>query len=81
MNWFLYRVTTEFTDSDGGIHEAGSKGVGQCSMQPGIMEAPYGVMYVIPEDYVDGWHIDRGQRRYFVSLIEDAVCSYYGVTL
>ena len=81
MNWFLYRVTSGFTDEDGIEHLAGSKGVGQCSMEPGIMEAPYGVMYVVPEGFVDGWHIDRGQRRYCASLIEDAVSSYYGVIL
>ena len=80
MNWFLYLVTETFED-DGVLQEAGSKGVGMCSMQPGIMEAPYGVMYVIPEDFVDSWHIDRRQSRYCVSLVEDAVSAYYGIKL
>ena len=81
MNWFLYLVIQEFTDEGGELHSAGSRGTGRCSMAPGIMEAPYGLMYVVPESFIDTYHIDRGQRRYCASLIADAVSSYYGVTL
>ena len=81
MSWFLFRVTEAFTDDEGIIHEVGSKGVGMCSMAPGIMEAPRGVMYVVPERYVETFHTDRRQRRYCVSVVEDAVRAYYGVSL
>lgn len=81
MNWFLFRVTEQFTGEDGTTHLAGDKGVGQCSMEPGIMEAPRGVMYVVPGSYMENFHIDRGQIRYCASLIEDAVGAYYGVVL
>ncbi len=81
MNWFLFRVTESFTDDDGIYHEAGSKGAGQCSMEPGIMEAPRGVMYVVPGRYMEDYHINRGQVRYCASMISDAVSAYFGVVL
>ena len=81
MNWFLFRVTESFTDDDGIYHEAGSKGAGQCSMEPGIMEAPRGVMYVVPGEYINDYHINRGQRRYCASLMAEAVSKYFGVIL
>ena len=81
MSWFLFRVTIPFTDDEGNIHEVGSKGVGMCSMAPGIMEAPKGMMYVIPESYVSRFHSAKRQERYCASVVEDAVCAYYGVSL
>ena len=77
-NWFLFRVTEGFVDDDDIVHDTGSKGVGRCSMAPGIMEAPHGVMYVVPEKWVEDYHIERGQLRYCVSLVEDAISAYYG---
>ena len=81
MNWFLFRVTEEFRDEDGTVFEVGSKGVGRCSMSPGIMEAPHGVMYVVPEAWIDDYHADRNQYQFCVSLVEDAVQVYFGVLL
>ena len=81
MNWFLFRVAERFTDEDGKLHEVGDKGVGMCSMEPGIMEAPRGIMYVAPQKWIEDYHIERGQGRYCVSLVEDAISAYYGVRL
>jgi len=47
MNWFLYIVNTDFLDDDGELIKNGEAGVGQCSMDPGIVDAPYGTMYII----------------------------------
>jgi hypothetical protein len=49
MNWFLYLVTDNFVDEDGELIRKGEAGVGQCSMSPGIVDAPYGIMYIITE--------------------------------
>ena len=46
-NWLLYVVKETVIDGDDVI-ESGQNGVGRCSMDPGIMEAPFGLMYVIP---------------------------------
>jgi hypothetical protein len=81
MSWFLFRVTTAFTDDEGTMHEVGSKGVGMCSMAPGIMEASRGMMYVVPDNWVTDFHRDRGQSRFCASLVEDSVRAYYGVSL
>ena len=81
MNWFLFRVTEQFTDEGGTTYMVGDKGVGQCTMDPGIMEVPRGVMYVVPDNYIENYHINRRQVRYCVSIVEDAVGAYYGVIL
>ena len=81
MSWFLFRVTKRFTDEDGKIHEPGDIGVGMCSMQPGIMEAYRGMMYVVPEDWVEKFHHDKNQRRYCKTIVREAVENYYGITL
>ncbi len=78
MNWFLYVVKTPFIDEDM-VFKPGENGVGQCSMEPGIMEVPYGLMYVVPEDFVIKFHKDRGQKRPCATLVEDAVEAYFGV--
>ena len=80
MNWFLYLVTEPFIDGDI-ITKPGEKGVGQCSMSPGIMEAPYGVMYVIPESYVVEYHKLKKQKKICASLITEAVEKYFGISL
>ena len=81
MNWFLFRVTESFTDEDGTVFEAGSNGVGMCSMAPGIMEAPHGIMYVVPKEWVERFHADRKQSKYCATLVEDAVRAYFGVRI
>ena len=80
MNWFLYSVTEPFIDGDI-IVKPGENGVGQCSMSPGIMEAPYGVMYVIPEEFVVEIHKAKKQKRICASIIEEAVEKYFGVMI
>tara|TARA_R110002124_G_scaffold89937_9_gene229792 strand:+ start:3486 stop:3737 length:252 start_codon:yes stop_codon:yes gene_type:complete len=80
MNWFLYVVKTPFIDEDI-IFKPGENGVGQCSMAPGIMEVPYGVMYVIPEAYVIKFHKQQGQRRPCATIVEEAVEAYFGVRI
>ena len=52
MSWFLYIVADDFIDDNGKTVYSGEAGVGMCSMLPGIMEAPYGIMYVVPESYI-----------------------------
>lgn len=81
MSWFLFYVTTGFTDDDGTYQAPGDKGVGMCSMAPGIMEVPNGILYVIPEAFVEQFHVDKRQRRYCASIVVDAVQSYYGIIL
>ena len=81
MAWFLFLVTNGFTDDDGVYQYPGDKGVGMCSMSPGIMEAPNGTLYVVPESWVEQFHVDKRQRRYCVSIIVQAVESYYGINL
>jgi len=80
MNWFLYVVKESIIDGDD-IIEPGQNGVGRCSMGPGILEAPYGLMYVIPHSFVIEYHKDRGQRRPCASIIEEAVEAYFGASL
>ena len=50
-------------------------------MAPGIMEVPYGVMYVIPEAYVIKFHKQQGQRRPCATIVEEAVEAYFGVRI
>jgi|TARA_Y100000310_G_scaffold72322_1_gene68371 hypothetical protein len=80
MNWFLYVVKEAIIDGDK-IINPGENGVGRCSMSPGIMEAPYGLMYVIPREFVIEFHKKKGQKRPCASVVEEAVESYYGVNL
>jgi len=79
-NWFLYVVKEAFVTEDE-IIQPGENGVGRCSMDPGMMEAPYGMMYVIPDAFVVEYHKERGFKRASSSLISEAVESYFGVKL
>ena len=74
-NWFLYVVKEAFVTEDE-IIQPGENGVGRCSM-----EAPYGMMYVIPDAFVVEYHKERGFKRASSSLISEAVESYFGVKL
>jgi hypothetical protein len=80
MNWFLYVVKETIIEGDE-IIKPGQNGVGRCSMSPGIMEAPYGLMYVIPNEFVIEYHKERGQHRPCASIIESAVEAYFGARL
>jgi hypothetical protein len=79
-NWFLYVVKEAFLTEDE-IMYTGEIGVGRCSMDTGIMEAPYGMMYVIPDDFVIEYHKKKGLKRVCSSVVRDAVESYFGVKL
>lgn len=80
MNWFLYVVKEAIIDGDK-IINPGQNGVGRCSMSPGIMEAPFGLMYVIPNEFVVEFHKKKGQRRPCATIIEQAVEAYFGASL
>jgi len=80
LSWFVYLVTETVVYGDE-VLKKGEKGVGMCSMAPGIMEAPHGIMYVVPEEYVAKAHKDKRQKRACASIVEDAVRSYFGITL
>ena len=80
MNWFLYVVKESIIEGDE-IIEPGQNGVGRCSMAPGMMEVPYGLMYVIPHEFVVEYHKKKGQKRPCASIIEEAVEEYFGVLL
>jgi len=80
MNWFLYVVKESVIEGDKVINP-GENGVGRCSMGPGIMEAPYGLMYVVPKEFVIEFHKERGQKKPCASIIEQAVEAYFGVRL
>ncbi|MBC8411971.1 MAG: hypothetical protein H8E12_25155 [Rhodobacteraceae bacterium] len=80
MNWFLY-VVKESTIVGDDIIESGQRGVGRCSMGPGILEAPYGLMYVIPHEFVVKFHKEKGQKKPCASIVGEAAEAYFGVTL
>ena len=52
MSWFLYIVTQDHIDDEGKQVLSGEAGVGMCSMSPGIMDSYKGVMYIVPEKYI-----------------------------
>jgi hypothetical protein len=77
MNWFLYVVTKDFLDEDGELVKKGSKGVGECSMETGIIDAPYGTMYIAPGSYVKEFLKDRGVRNPSAYWVSRAVEFYF----
>ena len=80
MSWFVYVVTENVIYGDE-ILNKGERGVGQCSMSPGIMEAPHGMMYVIPDDFVVKHHKSKGRKKISALLVEDAARIYFGVNI
>jgi hypothetical protein len=50
MNYFLYIVTVDSPEND--LYRD-MKGVGKTSMAPGVCDAPFGVFYVAPGDYIE----------------------------
>jgi hypothetical protein len=80
MSWFLYIITEDFTDSDGVTSKSGDAGVGMCSMSSGIMEAPYGIMYVVPELYIREYLREKNHpsnKHPSASMIRKAIEEYY----
>jgi len=79
MNWFLYIVTNNFLDVDGELIKSGNAGVGQCSMSPGIIDAPHGTMYVVSGEDVKNFLNERGIRSIKPRYIRQAIEAYYSV--
>ena len=77
MSWFLYIITEEFTDEDGSKSFPGDAGVGMCSMEAGIMEAPYGLMYVVPESYVNHQLKERKLKNPSAYAVREIIEDYY----
>jgi len=77
MNWFLYEVTEDFLDEDGEITRSGQSGVGECSMQPGIMEAPYGTMYVVSGKDIKSYFTKHNIRHINAHSVKRAILDYY----
>jgi|TARA_Y100000310_G_C20300267_1_gene631422 hypothetical protein len=79
MNWFLYLVTSNFLDVDGELIKRGNAGVGRCSMSPGIIDAPYGTMYVVSEQDVKNYfnkHRLKSLRPYNIRRAIEAFYSF-----
>lgn len=67
-NYYLYIVGVSHPR---GLFNRGDCGVGVTHLGPGIMDCPYGTMYVIPKEYIDhsrpGAHaIEMAARRYYM---------------
>tara|TARA_B100000902_G_C27241993_1_gene880518 strand:- start:791 stop:1069 length:279 start_codon:yes stop_codon:yes gene_type:complete len=77
MNWFLFCVTELYLDDDGELVKPGERGVGRCSMQPGIMEAPHGIMYVVTAEYVQGFLNERKNSKLTAHNVRRAIEAYY----
>jgi len=77
MNWFLYIVTSNFLDVDGELIKSGNAGVGQCSMSPGIIDAPHGTMYVVSGEDVKNYFNERGIRSVKPHHVRRAIEAYY----
>ena len=77
MNWFLYIVNEDFLDEDGELIKSGEAGVGQCSMSPGIMDAPYGTMYIISGFNVKKYFKENNIRNLNAYHVRRAIENYY----
>tara|TARA_R110002074_G_scaffold343471_1_gene513902 strand:+ start:716 stop:994 length:279 start_codon:yes stop_codon:yes gene_type:complete len=77
MNWFLFCVTELYLDDDGELVKPGEYGVGKCSMQPGIMEAPHGTMYVVTAEYVRDFLGKRRSSNLTAYNVRTAIEAFY----
>lgn len=77
MNWFLYLVTTSFLDENGELIKKGNAGVGQCSMSPGIIDAPYGTMYVASDKDVKDYFSKHRLKSLKSHNIRRAIEAFY----
>jgi len=77
MNWFLYLVTSNFLDVDGELIKRGNAGVGRCSMSPGIIDAPYGTMYVVSENDVKDYFSKHRLKSLRPHNIRRAIEAFY----
>ena len=72
-NYFLYIVGREGKEEHLSI---GNYGVGRTSIGPGIQDAPFGVMYIMPAEELFAL---SGQRRPNKYTIKSAILKFYGV--
>jgi len=49
VNYFLYIVTSDSPENNLSVN---MNGVGKTSLLPGINDAPFGVLYVVPGSYI-----------------------------
>ena len=80
MSWFVYVVKENVIYGDEVLRQ-GDRGVGHCSMAPGILDAPHGVMYVIPDHWVARYHTEHHYRNVSADVVRRAAAEYYGVIL
>lgn len=73
MNYFLYLVTKSNLEAE--LHK-GEHGVGKTSIRPGIMDAPFGVMYVAPGTFVNKYLEERDLPK-MAMFIEAAIKEYF----
>ena len=71
LNYYVYFVGVSHPD---GLFKSGDRGVGYTSFGPGIRDCRYGVMYVVPKEYV--FH-----RRPTAEYVERCVIKYFGLVL
>ena len=76
-NWFVYITGEEFLDHDGERIRKGDAGVGQCSMSPGIMECPHGVLYIITKEQLKKTMLALGTPHLTPRNIRRAIIAYY----
>ena len=88
MNWFLYIVKEGFflEDECTSPYVRPGAGVGKCSMGAGIIDAPYGMMYIVPGKYIDEKVNPHGRRGdyenwpgYVADQVKDLIADYYGI--
>ena len=63
MSWFL------FLDNDG------NSGVGQCDFSPGIMDVRSGVLFVVPQQWIQGFH--PNPRNHSAEHIKRLILDYF----
>jgi hypothetical protein len=76
VNYFLYIVTSNNPKED---IRAGEDGWGYCSFKPGIMDAPYGTMYVAPASYIDSQLSPRTTTKTKGEQVKRLIYLYYGL--
>ncbi len=71
-------VTEDFVDDEGKDVFAGSAGVGECSMSPGIVDSYKGVMYIVPGSYVREQVAKRKIKNHpSAGVVREIIEAYY----
>jgi len=77
-NYFLYIVTRNHYDPQIDIDfKVGQNGWGYTQLEPGIMDAPFGIMYVAPGPFVER-KIPEKTRIPKGTLVKWAILEYFG---